>query len=239
MNKNSNTYIITYATIMVVVVAAILSFAAISLKPMQQANVRVEKMGAILTSIGEGQEAATAVNKSAYIEEEYNKYIVSAFCVDAQGNKVEGADAFNALDNLAEVFTLKEAMPVFEAKLADGTVLYVLPTTGKGLWGDIWSYVALNSDCNTIYGVVFDHKSETPGLGAEIASTTFADQFIGKKLFNNGEFTSITLTKGVGSSEGNPNAVDAVSGGTLTSNGVTAMLQNCLGDYVPFFDQVK
>lgn len=240
MNKNSNTYIVVYATILVVVVAAVLSYASISLKPLQQANIRVEKMGAILGSIGQGKDADTAPEgKDKYVEQQYDKYIISSFCVDAAGDKVEGADAFKALDNLKEVFALREAMPVFEARLDDGMMLYVLPVTGTGLWGPVWGYVALKNDCNTVYGATFDHKSETPGLGAEISTPAFSSQFVGKTIFDGNEFRSIMLTKGVGSSGDNPYAVDGISGGTLTSNGVSAMLKNCLGDYVPFFDKVR
>lgn len=240
MNKNSNTYIIIYSTILVVVVAAILSYASISLKPYQQANIRIEKMASILNSIGEGKDVESSpLGKDKYIEQEYNKYIIESFCVDSTGNKVDGGDAFKALDNLKEVFALREAMPVFEAKLADGTKLYVVPMNGKGLWGPVWGYMALNDDCNTVYGAIFDHKGETPGLGAEIALPVFSKQFIGKKLFEDGVFKSISLTKGVGSSIDNPYAVDAISGGTLTSNGVSKMLFVCLGDYVPFFEKIQ
>lgn len=239
MNKNSNTYIIIYATVLVVVVAAVLAYASISLSPRQQANIEVEKMGAILSSIGQGKDADQAADKSAYIKEQYAKYITSAFCVDAQGNRVEGGNAFRALDDLPEVFSLKEAMPVFEAKLNNGERLIVVPTMGKGLWGPVWGYIALNADCNTVYGAVFDHKGETPGLGAEISTAAFGDQLVGKELFAEGKFKSITLTKGVGSSEGNPHAIDAISGGTLTSNGVSAMLRDCLGDYAPYFEKAR
>lgn len=239
MNKNSNTYIIIYSTILVVAVAAILSFAAISLAPMQKANVKIEKMGAILTSIGEGKGAAEAPNKDKYVEEQYAKYIVASFCVNAAGDQVEAADAFAALDNLPEVFKKKEAMPVFEAQLSNGLKLYVIPTRGAGLWGPVWAYIALNADCNTIYGASFDHKSETPGLGAEIALPAFGDKFAGKQLFKDGVFQSIVLSKIQGSSAGNPYSVDGISGGTLTSNGVAAMLKKCLGDYVPFFKKIQ
>ncbi len=238
MNKNSNTYIITYATILVVVVAAVLALAATSLRSLQQENVKIEKMGAILTSIGEGQGADSAPEgKAAYTEAEYKKFITEAFTVNAQGQRTEGVDAFKALDNLEETFAKKEAMPVFEAKLSDGEILYVVPTSGKGLWGPVWGYIALKSDCDEIYGVVFDHKSETPGLGAEIATTEFESKFVGKRLFKDGEFQSVTLLKNVGDS--NPYAVDAISGGTLTCNGVNDMIRNCLSDYVPFFESVR
>lgn len=235
MNKNSNIYIILYSTILVLVVAAVLSYASISLQPAQQANVRVEKMGAILNSIGQGKDADTAPEgKDKYIEAQYSKYIIGTFCVNAAGDKVDG-DAFAALDKLKEVFAAKTAMPIFEAQTADGRKLYVVPTYGAGLWGPVWGYIALDGDCNTVFGAVFDHKGETPGLGAEIAFPAFSNQFVGKKLFDGDKFESIHLSKGVGSSEGNPYAVDAISGGTLTSKGVEAMLQDCLTDYEPFF----
>lgn len=243
MNKNSNTYIIAYSTLLVVVVAAVLSYASISLQPFQQANIRVEKMSAILSSIGQGKDVETSpLGKDKYIEEQYSKYIISSFCVNAEGDKVEGLDeaaVFKTLDNLKEVFVTKTEMPVFEARLDDGMNIYVLPVYGAGLWGPVWGYIALKDDCNTVYGATFDHKGETPGLGAEIALPSFSNQFVGKQIFEGDEFKSIRLSKGVGSSSGDYYAVDAISGGTLTSNGVSAMLKNCLGDYVPFLDKVR
>ncbi|HJE88110.1 NADH:ubiquinone reductase (Na(+)-transporting) subunit C [Rikenella microfusus] len=245
MNKQSNTYIVAYATILVVVVAAVLSFAAIKLQPMQEANVKTEKMGAILSTIGEGSEAATAPDKNKYIETEFAKYITRAFFVDSTGNATDATteQVLASLNDLPSVFASRTAMPVFEATVSkDGgkRTEYVIPMTGKGLWGAVWGYVALNADCNTVEGAVFDHKGETPGLGAEISGKPFQAQFVGKQIFNKeGEFVSIDLLKGQGASAGNPSAVDAISGGTLTSNGVKAMLKECLNDYVPFFEKVQ
>lgn len=241
MNRNSNTYTIVYAVIMVVVVATVLTFAAVSLKPRQDANVLTEKMGAILGSVGEGKGAADAKDKDAYVKSEFEKVIIKSLLVNASGEakEVPAAQALATLSNLSAIFAQKETMPVFEAKLSDGKIVYVVPVTGKGLWGPVWGYIALNADCDVIYGAQFDHKSETPGLGAEISLPAFCNQFVGKKLFEAGKFSSINLTKGAGSSENNPHAVDAISGGTLTSNGVKAMLQDCLGDYVPFFEKVQ
>lgn len=245
MNKQSNTYIVTYATILVVVVAAVLSFAAIKLQPMQQANVKTEKMGAILSTIGEGGDAAAAADKNKYIEAEFGKFITKAFFVDSTGAVTDAptAEVLASLNNLPAVFAARTAMPVFVATVGKGgksQTEYVVPMTGKGLWGPVWGYIALNDDCNTVVGAVFDHKSETPGLGAEIATKPFEDQFIGKQIFNKeGQFVSINLLKGKGASAGNPYAVDAISGGTLTSNGVKKMLMSCLGDYVPFFEKVQ
>lgn len=241
MNKQSNSYIILYATIMVVVVAAVLSYAAIKLQPLQQQNVKIEKMSAILGTIGQGKEADKAPNKDQYIIQQYDQYITGSFMVNTNGDKVDG-DAFKALDNLSEAFGApaeSRAIPVFVATLDGGKTLYIIPMTGKGLWGPVWGYLALNADCNTVEGAIFDHKGETPGLGAEISTPAFGDQFIGKQLFDNGKFVSINLSKGKGSSQGNMYAVDAISGGTLTSDGVKAMLRTCLGDYVPFFEKVR
>lgn len=242
MNKQSNTYIVTYATILVVIVATVLSFAAIELQPMQQANVKTEKMGAILNAIGAGDGADAAADKNSYVAGEFAKYITGAFFVDSTGRVSEAPveEVLASLNDLPAVFAAKTAMPVFVATLSGTAKEYVVPVTGKGLWGPVWGYIALNENCNTIEGAVFDHKSETPGLGAEIATKPFQNQFIDKQIFNKeGLFVSINLLKGKGSSAGNPYAVDAISGGTLTSNGVKAMLFNCLGSYEPFFRNVQ
>lgn len=255
MNKNSNTYIIAYATILVVVVAAVLAYASISLSGRQQANVLIEKKGAILASIGRGlPDGDIPGGKDAYVNAEYDKYITASFFIDAQGVRTDATagEVLGTLSKLPEVFEARTALPVFEARVGDAAaaglgdssaagsdVIYVVPMTGKGLWGPVWGYVALNGDCTTIVGAVFDHKGETPGLGAEISLPPFHKQFVGKHLFEDGEFKSVTLTKGVGSSTGNPFAVDAISGGTLTSNGVRDMLWDCLEAYVPFFLKVQ
>ena len=105
---------------------------------------------------------------------------------------------------------------------------------GKGLWGPIWGYVALNEDYNTIYGTVFANEKETPGLGAEISELWFQKEFAGKKLFNEaGDFVSIEVVKG-GTSPDNPHGVDAVSGGTITSKGLQKMLLDSINPYVNY-----
>lgn len=242
MNKNSNAYIIIYASVMIVIVAILLSVAALALKGRQQANIAVEKQGAILSAIGLGGDADKVKDKTQYIKGEYDKYIVASFVVDGNGNRVEG-DAFKLLDGLKANFaeTNKDAMrlPVFQAKLDDGTQLNILAVYGAGLWGPIWGYMALESDWNTIYGAVFAHQGETPGLGAEIATPHFSDQFPGKQIFDNDQLVSIAVLKGVGASAGNNHAVDAISGGTLTSRGVEAMLRDCLAAYLPLIERER
>lgn len=239
MNKNSNTYIITYASVMVIVVAAVLSFTSLSLKNIQAENVRVEKMGDILRSIGEGGDADKVPDKAAYIKEMYAKYIVDSYAVNEAGDKIDGADAFNILLNLKKEYDKPAAereLPVFVSRNAEGVESYILPTWGTGLWGPVWGYVALSSDWNTITGVVLDHKGETPGLGAEIATPVFQAQFKGKQIIKDGKVVGISLVKG-GAKEGDMYGVDAISGGTLTSIGVENMLKDDLKGYANYIDK--
>ncbi len=132
----------------------------------------------------------------------------------------------------------KRYLPVYECSADDGNKYYVFPLRGKGLWGPIWGYVSVQDDFNTVYGAVFDHKGETPGLGAEINKGWFQVNFRGKKIFDNGEFKSITVSK-VGTVEPSKYNVDAISGGTITSKGVQAMLFDCLIGYKSFVELNK
>lgn len=241
MNKNSNTYIITYAAIMVILVAAVLTFASLSLAGRQAENVRIEKMGDILRSIGEGTDADKAADKAKYITEEYNKYIVESYAVNVAGDRIDDVDAFKLLTNLKAEYDKAPAerlLPVFVSKNAEGVISYIIPVWGKGLWGPIWGYVALASDWDTINGVVFDHKSETPGLGAEIATAPFQAQFKGKKILKDGKVVAIALQKG-GADADDFYSVDALSGGTLTSHGLQNMLKDCLGDYDAYIEKQR
>ena len=120
--------------------------------------------------------------------------------------------------------------PVFEA--ADGRV--VIPVTGMGLWGPVWGYIALEKDMDTVAGIIMAHKGETPGLGAEIATPKYQAQFVGKKIFKGDEFVSVKLRKG--GAQDPEHEVDAISGGTKTSDGVTAMLYNSMEHYLPLLE---
>jgi Na+-transporting NADH:ubiquinone oxidoreductase subunit C len=160
--------------------------------------------------------------------------------VDFQGNKVE-TDAFEVMLGLnAEIRKDREDRnyPVFVYSENGGQKKYVVPVRGKGLWGPIWGYVALAEDLNTISGAVFDHDKETPGLGAEINTDWFQEPFIGKTLFNEaGEFVSIQVVKG-GADPSSQHQVDGISGGTITSKALEAMLIDCLTGYVAHFKEI-
>ena len=212
MNKNSNTYIVIYSTVMVVVVATLLAVAALALKSRQDANILNEKKEAILASLSAGGQS-------------YDEYI-TAYVVNAQGEQIEGLDPLQLLFDLKTAFAEK-TLPVFEAQ--DGRI--VVPVSGVGLWGPMWGYVALEQDRNTIAGIVLDHAGETPGLGAEVATPKHQAMYKGKTLFEGDEFVSVTLRKG--GAKDPQHEVDAISGGTKTSDGVTAMLKSSLGAYLP------
>ncbi|MDR1406327.1 MAG: NADH:ubiquinone reductase (Na(+)-transporting) subunit C [Prevotellaceae bacterium] len=254
MNKNSNTYTFLYAAALVAVVATALSLTATGLKSRQQKNIEVEKKENILLSVNKAKAVDSVPDRNGYVEDLYERYIVEAYLVDAGGNRKEG-DAFTA-DMKAMYDIIKKIngggitdeeraglrrrllLPVFVCRNDDGALKYIVPVYGLGLWGAIWGYVSLDDDFDTICGAIFDHKSETPGLGAEIALPKFFNQFAGKQLFENGQFTSIRIVKG-GAPAGDRHGVDAISGGTITSRGVEEMLKNCLTEYRPFFEQQK
>lgn len=224
MNKQGNTYTFLYSVILVVVVAALLAIVALSLQPAQNRNIENEKRQNILRSVNI---PSTAENS----KEVFDKYIVKQFIVNSKGEEVAG-DAFTVdLAKQAKKPCNEKLLPVFVANI-DGSTKYILPIYGNGLWGPLWGYISLNDDKNTIYGSVFDHKGETPGLGAEITTGQFQAQFNGKMIFDNSKLVSILVKKGGGAV--GAHEVDGISGGTITSKGVENMIKNYLTCYEPF-----
>lgn len=240
MRSFSNTYIFVFSLIMVTIVAVLLSFVSTQLKPIQEMNVQIEKKQDVLRSVGKAEDAAEASDKNTYINEEFSKYITESYVVDFEGNRLE-SDAFEVMLQLtAEIREPREERryPVFVYSENDGARKYVVPVRGKGLWGPIWGYIALEEDLNTISGAVFDHKGETPGLGAEINTGWFQEPFIGKTIFNDaGEFVSVEVVKG-GADPSNVHQVDAISGGTITSKALEEMIIDCMTGYVAHFKEL-
>ncbi|MDO5572134.1 MAG: NADH:ubiquinone reductase (Na(+)-transporting) subunit C [Bacteroidales bacterium] len=230
MNRNSNVYTVIYAAVMVILVAAVLAFTALSLRPAQTKNIVIEKQSQILSSIN-----IASTLKDA--EGLYKKYIVETYVINSTGEKVDG----NAFDiNVKEEVSKPDnerLLPVFVASI-DGSKKYIMPMYGMGLWGPIWGYISVDENGDTVYGAVFSHQGETAGLGAEITKPKFSDQFKGKNLFNNGNFASIAVLKAGVPSE-NQDSVDAISGGTITSAGVSRMLFDCLKPYESFLKSLK
>jgi Na+-transporting NADH:ubiquinone oxidoreductase subunit C len=231
MKNFSNTYIFIFSTVMVVIVAMLLSVAAMQLKPYQDRNIEVEKKQNILASIG----IKSTVNDAVEL---YSRYITESYVLNNKGDKLEGVDAFTVeLKNELGKPASQRLLPVFVGTLENNAKAYVMPLRGTGLWGPIWGYISLQPDMNTVLGSVFDHQGETPGLGAEISTEWFQKPFIGKTLFKDStQFVSIRVVKG-GAKKDDPHAVDAISGGTITSKALEKMLDSCLIQYKPFFIQ--
>lgn len=237
MNKNSSGFTFLFSSVMVIVVAVLLASAAIVLGPYQAKNIRLEKMQNILSSIG-----VKTTREEA--EKLYNQYVKEQLVLNSKGVPVaEKISAFDIdlkkeLDKARLGKANEQLFPLFVFD-KDGKLYYIIPVRGKGLWGPIWGYVALEGDLNTVYGASFGHKAETPGLGAEIETEEFQKQFKGKKIFDDaGNFVSVHLIKG-GAAPEDLHGVDAVSGGTITSTGVSEMLQRTISSYLPYFKTIN
>lgn len=231
MNKQGNTYTLIYIAVLVCIVGAVLAWVSLALKPQQQENIRIDKMQQMLNSI-----RITSTKENAI--ELYDKYITDSYIINSKGEKAEG-DAF-AVNVAGEVKKPAEErqLPVFVCSI-DGETKYILPIYGAGLWGPIWGYVSVNSDGSTIYGAFFSHQGETPGLGAEIAKTDFSDQFRDKHLYKEDEFKSVSVLKKGQKPLAGEDYVDAITGGTITSQGVQSMLKSCLSCYDAFLKNLQ
>ena len=228
LNTNSNSYTIIYSIIIVILVAFLLAFVFQALKPMQDANVALDKKKQILNSLNirdlNNEEAAA----------KYQEVVLADEIIDEQGNVLEkgeqGGENNGFKLNSADFKNGKLAL--FVCKV-NGQTKYVIPVYGMGLWGAINGYVAINADKSTVFGTYFDHESETAGLGAEIKDNrAWQNQFQGKKLFaQDPNKIALAVSKKV---EDPATQVDGITGATLTSNGVTEMLQTCLGAYMNF-----
>ncbi|MCC8114876.1 MAG: NADH:ubiquinone reductase (Na(+)-transporting) subunit C [Bacteroidales bacterium] len=235
MNKQSNVYTIIYIIVLVAVVGTALAFISMGLKERQTANVNADKMRQILASVH------ITPDKSQIIPD-FEKYITAQMVVNSEGQQI-GTDAFSI--NVEEQSKIsdpaKRELPVYVCTLADGSVKYILPAYGSGLWGPIWGYLSVDSDGSTLYGAYFGHEGETPGLGAEIEKPIFCDQFNSNlHMFKNGQFHPIEVVK-AGQKPANPDAdyVDGISGGTITSKGVGAMIDNCIAPYQAFLNSLS
>lgn len=230
VNKtNSNSYTFIFAIIMVVVVGVVLAFAATSLQPKQYENARQEKMQNILGTVGIQTDRAGA-------EEKFKEYIKEQIVLDNQGQIKEGVNAFGV--DLAKELKRspdEQNFPLYIAEV-EGETYYIIPLRGAGLWNAIFGYIALQDDVNTIKGAVFDHLGETPGLGAEITQEWFRQRFTDEKIFDeNGELIGVSVVKGNSSSSKDDNKVDAISGATITGDGVSDMISERLQHYLPYF----
>ena len=229
MNTNSNTYTVIYSIILVVVVAAVLAFAAMFLKPTQDANVKKDTIGQILTA------ATFAGVEDAKILDTYKAEIESAILVNLEGEKVgdlniEDCEVYGTSDLKRQIAAEQKSLPVYIFK--NGYT--VVPCYGAGLWGPIWGYVGLEKDLKTIKAVCFGHKGETPGLGAKIADEPwFAESFTGKTI-GDGEIL-FEVCKPANTQVDANNHIDAISGATITSQALGFTLNQWFGFYRNYF----
>ena len=241
---DSNGYTLLFAIGMVLVVGALLAFTASSLRPMIDANKRIEKQQNILYAMGvnENDESSAVFVSKDKVADEFSKYIKKQLVIEG-ANTSEDANAY--LIDVKKQQTAAKAgqvrkLPLFVGE-KDGKMFYIAPIRGKGLWDAIWGYVAMDKNM-VVQGAFFDHKGETPGLGANIKQRYFMDDFIGEDLMNNGSFKGITVSKSNNdpkNEDKNDNEVDAIAGATITGDGVAAMIKSELGLYVPYFKTLK
>ncbi|MFV8226804.1 Na(+)-translocating NADH-quinone reductase subunit C [Christiangramia aquimixticola] len=235
VNKtNSNGYTFLFAVILVVVVASVLAFAATSLQPTQQDNVRKEKMQNILATVG-----ITTDRDGA--KKLYDQYIVEEIALREDGTADESVDAFKV--DLAKELKKpvnEQIFPLYVAEV-EGSKYYIVPLRGNGLWNAIFGYISLKDDINTIKGATFDHLGETPGLGAEITKEWFKKKFENERIFDDsGNLVGVSVVKGdIDPSNKEDNKVDAISGATITGDGVSDMISERLKRYLPYFKKQK
>lgn len=237
MSRDSNLYTFLFVGIMIVGIASILAYTSQTLKPMQDENVKNEKMQNILSTVGINVSREEA-------EESYKKYIVEELALKIDGSINENINPFSDL-NLAKELKKDyedQHFPLYVAEI-NSEKYYIIELRGTGLWDAIWGYISLKSDFNTVNGVSFDHKGETAGLGAEITKDWFKESFKDEKIFNsNGELVGITVLKG----NNDPNnidkddhEVDAISGSTITGDGVTDMIYERVNNYLPYLSLIN
>ena len=224
MNTNSNTYTVIYSIILVVVVAAVLAFAAKFLQPTQDENIKKDTIGQILT-------AATLTNvEDAAILDTYKQEIESAILVDIEGNKVgeldiNSCEVYGNSDLKKQIAAEQKALPVYIFKNG----ITVVPCYGAGLWGPIWGYIGFEKDLKTIKAVRFGHKGETPGLGAKIADEpSFAASFIGQQVGSGDILFEVAKPA---NRQTEMNGVDAISGATITCQSLGKTLNQWFGFY--------
>ena len=241
-NTDKNSYTIIFAIVMVLVVGALLAFTASSLKPTITENERFEKQQNILYAMGVNENVEGSVNfiPTTEVEGEFSKYIKEQLVI--QNGKIEkdsSAYLINLKQELAKDMSERK-LPLFVGE-KDGKDYYIIPMYGKGLWDAIWGFIALDENY-VVQGVYFDHKGETPGLGANIKERYFMDDFTGEEIMSGTEYEGITVAKGNNdplNDRKDDGQVDALAGATITGNGVTAMINSTVKLYIPYLKDLK
>ncbi|GJM59912.1 MULTISPECIES: NADH:ubiquinone reductase (Na(+)-transporting) subunit C [Persicobacter] len=230
--QQSNGYIVGFAAAMTIVLGGLLSFAAVGLKDAQKKAVELDTRKQILGAVTD-----ISSETPDRILEIFNTQI-EGFVVNSKGEKIDGVDASKV--DVGREFKKpveERQLPVFKYTDTNGAASYILPMYGNGLWNNIWGFLALESDGNTVKGISMDHVGETPGLGARITSDEVQDRYTGKKIFEGTNLVSIQMLKGENNASLSNHQVDGMSGATLTADGVNDMLENYLSYYKAFLEK--
>ncbi len=245
MNTEKNSYTVIFATIMVIVVGSILAFLATGLKPRIDENERFEKQQNILYAMGVNQnegDGGVEFIPTNQVEAEFSKYIKKQLVV--QGDKATEKEEAYLIDMKKQLSQIKAGnnaeLPLLIGE-KDGNEFYIIPMHGKGLWDAIWGFISLDENM-VVQGVYFDHKGETPGLGANIKQRFFMDDFVGESILDGNRYEGISVAKGNNdplNQDKEDNEVDALAGATITGDGVSAMIKESLKLYKPYLETVR
>ncbi|MGB5404292.1 Na(+)-translocating NADH-quinone reductase subunit C [Robiginitalea sp.] len=245
INTEKNLYTVLFAALMVVVVGSILAYLASGLKPFIKENERFEKQQNILYAMGvndnEGTGSVSFISTDR-VEEVFTSYIKEQLVIS--GDQITQDDQAYLIDMKKQLAARKKGqpfkLPVYIGE-KEGKKFYILPMYGKGLWDAIWGFIALDENM-IVQGVYFDHKAETPGLGANIKERFFMDDFEGESIMEDGRLVGIKVIKGnndPANTDKEDNAVDALAGATITGNGVTSMISESLNLYKDYLESVR
>lgn len=245
INTDKNTYTVAFAAIMVVVVGAALAFVATSLSGKIKENQRLEKQQNILYAMGvheNSDEGSVNFVPAAKVAAVFETYIKEQLVIE--GDKITQDDEAYLIDLKKQETAAKKGqtrkLPVFVGE-KDGETYHIVPMLGKGLWDAIWGFMAVDENL-VVKGVYFDHKGETPGLGANIKQRYFMDDFKGESLLDEERLHGIAVAKGNNDPTNirkDDNRVDALAGATITGDGVTAMISETIRLYKPYFQTLK
>ncbi|MBT8187018.1 MAG: Na(+)-translocating NADH-quinone reductase subunit C [Croceitalea sp.] len=245
INTDKNSYTVIFAVIMVVIVGSILAYLASGLRPRIDENERFEKQQNILYAMGvnenEGESSVSFV-PTTVVEAEFSKYIKEQYVL--VNGEVKQVDEAFLIDMKKQLSILKNGgdarLPIFIGE-KDGKKSYILPMYGKGLWDAIWGFISVDEKM-VVQGVYFDHKAETPGLGANIKMRFFMDDFSGESLLDGNRYAGINVAKGNNdplNENKSDNEVDALAGATITGNGVSAMIKETINAYKPYLETIR
>lgn len=254
MRRESNVYTIFFALLIAAVFSLLLSVISESLDEKQRLQLEADIKYNILIATGlrecplDQREAMEHRTQKECVDAQccFDRYIES-LAVDYQGTpvdmkKIEKPPFRISLEKQKKRPREERVLPVFKRVEEGKVVAYCVPVVGKGLWSTIYGYIALKPDMNTVHGIAFYKQGETPGLGAEIQSKWFQDNFKGKKIRDEqGNLVSIEVVKGKlqPGMKNREHKVDGISGATLTGNGVTQLLEASLKIYEPYFQKVR